>query len=573
MHPFRRLPILAIRLLAAIALLGGQVTFAAPSPPGGVVPSTEDLSRPQSPIPSTDTAPLQAPPAPELGKPDTDVEIDVTAYTVADDAPASLKAALPGLTAPFIGRGRTFEDLTNAASEVTRYLQRDLGYYLGYAYIGPQTPSDGVILISILEGRLDHVQLNWPDGLPVSRSQVEGYLSALQPGMILTVRDVERAVFLINDLRGVSAVVEVKAGARPGTAILEVTPKADAAWNARVDADINGSSYLGKERLGATLTRNSPFGRGDGLAVTALRSAGDGLEFALLGYNTPLGTSGLKVGASFSALKYRLDKADFPLGLTGDGRSISAFALYPWVRSRNLNAFLIGTGEHNSNVDRIAGLATPKRINDGTIGLTGDFRDAFATGAVNTFEVTAMRGRLSFPNGVPSGLDDAPGFTKLDFAFTRLQNLVTAKLLAFLSVHGQYSLDNLDTTEQFRAGGPDDVRAFAPGEGTGDSGVVGTFELRWLPVQALDVAWARDVSLGAFIDAAEVQFRHDPNLIARDPTYRNEAGYSGAGISLVWAHPGLFSLRASLAKPIHGKATSSPPGDAGRLYMQGSWFF
>ena len=42
----------------------------------------------------------------------------------------SPKATLPRLTAPFVGKQRSFEDLVNAAAEVTRFLQRDLPFLL-----------------------------------------------------------------------------------------------------------------------------------------------------------------------------------------------------------------------------------------------------------------------------------------------------------------------------------------------------------------------------------------------------------------------------------------------------------
>ncbi len=556
-----------------------SLALAAPAPDGGapplgVVPPASELSKRQTSIPPTqDGLPPTNAVTPELSKPETDMQIDVNGYSVPDDASSELKAALPEITARFIGKNRSFEDLGNAAAEVTRFMQRELGYYLGYAYIGPQKPGDGLIRISIMEGRLDHVELDWSDDLPVSREIVEGYLSEIKPGAILTVRDVERAVFLINDLHGISTRVEVKAGSTPGTAILVVTPKADALWNGRVDADVNGSHYIGKERLSATVTRESPLARGDGLSLTLLDTHLSGLEFMLAGYNTPVGAAGWKVGASFSAMRYRLDEKDFPIGIDGDSRVSNVFTLYPWVRSRNLNLFMVMSADHKAYVDRTGGIATDKDIDDFSPGITGDFRDSMATGGVNSFALNYMRGHLRFPGGAPSGIDDASSFGKLTYSFTRLQNLVDNRLLAYASVHGQVAFQNLDTTEQFRAGGPDDVRAFAFGEGVGDSGLVGTLELRMLPSEAMAGRFASEIVTAAFIDAASVQLRHDPNLVTHSADYVNRAGYSGAGVSLVWSRPNAFTFRASLAKPIHGRPTSSGPDGSARLYAQGSWFF
>lgn len=553
--------------MPAQAQMPAQTPVVVPTP--GELAGQRDPRRPGEPPPQLPQ--LKTPPR-ELGRLDDELKLDIERYVLDEDAPAALRAALPALTAPYVGKGRGYEDLINAASEITRYLQSELGYYLGYAYIPEQAPAGGSIRIAVLEGRLDRVQLNWTEGLPVSREFLQGYLDRLQPGSILTVRDVERVVFLINDLRGISVRAEVKPGSRPGTAILEFTPKADQRFDTKFDGDMNGSRFIGAWRLGATSTWNSPLGRGDGLSGSLLGSVGGGLKFALLGYNTPLGSNGLKTGVSVSALRYQLDEKDFPLGLSGDGVTVNAFALYPWVRSRNLNLFSLAAVDDKRYTDSIASIATKKKIDDLVLGLTGDFRDSLAGGGVNTFELNLSGGRLRYPAGRPSGLDDAASYGKLNYAYARLQNIIDGRLLSYLSLRGQQAFKNLDSTEQFRVGGPDAVRAFGPGEGSGDSGIVLSAELRWLPPEAWFGRWARELVLGAFIDGGRVQYRHDPSLVTRDASYVNHASLSGVGLSLVWARAFAYAFRMSVATPLSGTAKSETNPMNPRLYLQGSWF-
>ncbi len=563
----QRLPLLA-------ALLAASSAWAAGTPP--VVPTPAELARPPEASRHAELPPERPAVVRELGKPEDELKIDVQAYTLPPDAPAALREALPRLTAAFVGKERGFEDLVNAANEVTRFLQRDLGLYLGYAYIPEQVFDGRTVRIAVLEGRLDRVVLNWPDspeGLPVSREVVEAYLARLKPGDVLTVEAVERTVFLINDLRGIVTRAEVKAGAAPGTAILEFTPRAEARYSGSVDGDLNGSHYIGGQRLGAQVIMASPLGRGDGLSASVLSSSTGGLRFALLGYTSPIGADGFKAGASLSAVSYQLDKKEFPLGLDGTGTTVNLFALYPWVRSRNLNLFVLGAVDAKRYVDKVAALATKKRVDDASVGLSGDFRDSLLTGSVNTFELNLAQGRLSFAAGVPAGSDDAARFTKLSFTASRLQNLVSNRLLAYLTVRGQWAMHNLDSTEQFRAGGPNGVRAFAPGEGTGDSGAVASLELRWLPPASLLGRWASELVLAAFYDGAFIQYRHDPNLIVREPGYVNHTRLGGAGLSLVWARGSQYSFRMSLASPTEGKASSEAQSRKLRFYAQGSWSF
>lgn len=564
------------RLLAAalaIAAIGAAAPAAAqPIRTPEVVPPASELAPPVRQPDTADPRPRREPPR-ELGKPDDDIRIDVRAYAVDDDAPAALRAALPALTQPFTGTQRSFEDLARAAAEVTRFLQRELGYYLGYAYLPEQTPADGVVRIAVLEGRLDRIQLNWRDGLPVGREVVEGYLARLRPGSVLRVRDVERVVFLVNDLRGISTRFEVRAGSQPGTATLVVTPLPEAVFAGKVELDTNGSKPLGEYRVSGLLQMNSPFGRGDGFTANALVSHTGGLAFALLGYTTPVGSDGLKLGASLSGVRYQLDKDDFPLDLNGTAATFNAYALYPVVRSRNLNLFALLSLEHKQYEDRNLNGRARKSVDAVVLGTTGDFRDSLFGGGVNTYELNVAGGQLKYPGGRNPALDDDERYTKLVYGFTRLQDLVTGRALLYAALRGQYAANNLDTTEQFRVGGPDGVRAFAAGEGTGDIGTVATLELRVLPPEDWLGRIAREMVFSVFADGGYVQYRYRARGSA-DPNARsNHARFGGAGIGLAWVRPGDYALRLSVARPVAGQSSSDDDRKKVRVYLQAAMLF
>jgi hemolysin activation/secretion protein len=520
-----------------------------PQPPTSqpVVPRADDLTPRQIVPPSAATVPESPTRVPrEIAKPDDDVRIDIRRFELDASAPAALRAGLQQLTADLVGPDKGFEDLSNARLRITRFLQSELGYYLGYAYVPEQDFRDGVVRIAVLEGRLDKVILRWPEkDLPVRREVVQAYLDRLQEGSVLLVRDVERVVFLVNDLRGMRARFEVQPGSRPGTASLVVLPEAESVWSGRADADLNGSRFLGEYRLGGLVQMNSPFGRGDGFTANALVSTTQGLAFGLLGYTTPVGSDGIKLGTSLSAVKYQLDKNIFPLNLNGTAITATAYGLYPVVRARNLNLFAVGTVEHKQYEDRqdAADSRSRKTVDTLSLGLTGDFRDSVLGGGVNTYDAALVAGQLRYPDGRPGGLEDAPSFTKLSFGFSRLQDLLfiapslqdkhTGKVLAYVSLRGQLAFDNLDTTEQFRLGGPEGVRAFAPGEGTGDQGAVLSLEARLLPPESWFGRISNELVLSAFVDAGYVRYRH--KLSANNPgNAPNTASFSGIGVGVSW---------------------------------------
>lgn len=548
------------------------VTPPADQRPGGLVPGTADLA-PRVPL-GTDARDLPARPAPprELQKPSGELTLDVRGYRLSANAPPELLAALPTLLAPYTGAGRSYEDLVNATADVTRFLQRTAGWYLGYAYLPEQVPEGGIVQIQLLEGRLDRIDLQWPDSLPVQRRVIEGYLAQLRPGDILRVRDVERVVFLINDLRGITARFDIVAGAQPGTASLRVTGQAESRWSGKADADVNGSRFLGTARLGALVAANSLAGLGDAFTASVLASTTGGLGFGLLSYAMPVGSNGWKLGTSLSAVRYKLDGAEFNgLDIHGDGLTLNAYALYPWVRSRNLNVFAVGSVDHKRYDDSTGGIARQRQVSSLSLGLTGDLRDDWFGGAVSTFEAHLAGGEVRYDGGRPGALDDAPRYSKLSVGLNRLQNLVDGRLLLYAALRGQWAFDNLDSGEQFRVGGPDGVRAFAPGEGTGDSGLVLSAELRLLPPEDWLGRLARETVFSLFIDHGEVRFRQDAS--AQQARFVNDASYSGAGVSVAWERPRTYTLRVSLAGRLAGEPRSDKRVRNPRLYAQFTYFF
>jgi len=557
--------------LAQALVVSAQTSPAVPTP--AVVPQLGGVLQ-LAPTAPTPILPERPAPPQEMAKPQDDVRIPIARFELAGDAPASLRLALPALTQRFTGNDRGFEDMAGAAAEVTRWLQRELGWYLGYAYVPAQEPEvteqGNVVKLALLEGRLDQVVLNWDDTIAVKREVVEAYLARLVPGEILHVREIERTVFLINDLRGLTAQFEVRAGKTTGTAELVVTAKPEDRWSVKMGSDLNGSRYMGQVRVDALGQWNSPFGIGDGLTGNFLSSTTGGLRFGLLGYTAPVGADGVKLNTSLSAVRYALDKVQFPLELQGSAMTFNASVLYPWVRSRNLNVFVIASAESKRFEDSNLISSTRKHIETVTVASTGDFRDSVLGGGVNTYDVSLNSGHVNYPDGRPSSLLDAPSFTKVIGGATRLQDIVSGHLLAYATWRGQWSTKNLDTTEQFRVGGPDGVRGFAPGEGTGDAGWVSSLELRWLPPQAWFGSTARELVASAFYDAGHVRYRNQPAPGSTTPTSDT---FTAAGLGLAWVRPNAWSLRFTLAKPLEGTPRSDVRVRDPRLYAQANFFF
>lgn len=490
----------------------------------------------------------------ELGKPQDDLTLDIRAFQV-DGLPEGNAQALAAVTAPYVGKGKGYEDLVNAAAAVTRYIQRDLGYYVGFAYVPEQSPKDGVVRLQALEGRLDQVIINAPEGDTRQRDLVAAQLASLKPGEVLRTSEVERAVLLLNDLRGMSAKVELEEGRQLGTASLRVTPKAESAVAWRLDVDTLGNRYTGLGRVSGAVTVANPLQRGDALSAQLLSSHTGGLRQGSLSYVLPVGEQGLKVGGALARVEYGLDKSDFPAVYEGSVVAAGAYALYPMVRSRNFNLFGLLSYEHKDFDDHQAGTTFTKLSNDWALGLIGDSRDSWLGGGINTYELQLLQGRMGFGAGAnPLGLDR--NFNKATLGYSRLQAVLPGRLQLYGRYKAQLSGTSLDASERYAAGGPLGVRAFGPGEAAADNAHVVNAELRWLPPEDWFGAIARELVFTAFYDWAHVKFFHDPAL--QSTGVANTGTLSGAGLGMIWDRPGNMSLRLDLAWRGAGDALADP---------------
>jgi hemolysin activation/secretion protein len=553
-------------LPAVLLLLLARAAVAQGAPP---VKTPSELPTPSQMLPrAPSTAPLpdwpSVPRALPAQRPDeVDLRLDVSAFAVDDDAPASLRAALPALTAAQVGPGRLWSDLMAAVDAVTQHLQRREGLYLAQAYLPEQSADDGLVRIGVLLGRLERVEVVEATPVRMPRQRIDEALAVLRRGEPLYTADVERALLLLNELPGLQARFDFAPGANTGTTRLTVTLAPTTPWRVRGDVDNHGPRTLGRLRAGATLLLDSPLGFGETFALNGLGSQGGALRFVAAGASLPL-SAATRLSLQGTALRYQVDEDAVPLGLQGRASTLSAALSHALVRSRGANLTLRASLERQRDTDEqtLQSRRTVKRSDALALGAAGDWRGG-ATGATTLGgDLAFSGGHLRYLEGERPAEDDA-GWRRLNATASLRQGLWRQWEFA-ASTRAQWGFSNLDSTQQFRLGGPDGVRAFAPGEASGDSGVVASAELRH--TRPLTVA-GRSSELGAavFVDTGHVRPRHDPSRSSGGDT--RSFSLSAAGLAVSWTDPAPLQLRASLAWPLHGQPRSEPPRRP-RLYLQ-----
>jgi len=130
---------------------------------------------------------------------------------------------------------------------------------------------------------------------------------------------------------------------------------------------------------------------------------------------------------------------------------------------------------------------------------------------------------------------------------SRLQSLTQQDAL-YLTFSGQWAQDNLDSSKKMIVGGPYTVRGYDMGAMSGDTGYIGTAELR----HDLGSSRLGQFQAVGFIDSAEVTVNRNPWSGGT-----NRATLSGAGGGINWLGPNLhwvgasqLSARAFVATPV-----------------------
>ncbi len=478
---------------------------------------------------------------------------------------------------PFVGANRNFQTLIDAAAKVKEILAQH-GYFLANAIIPEQRIYEGVIEILVLEGKLGKVKIEYEEGVRINRSLVESYAAQLKPGSFVSAASVERALFLISDLRGIQVQSMFEPGETVGTSDLNIKISRGKTVDANLDLDANGSIYTGIVRGSAGVDLSNPFARGDLLSLrytSALENVHPSpLQYARLSYLAPIGSRGTKIGASVADLKYKLGTPIFePLKASGSAEVQSLIGIHPLVRSRNAN--LLGTYQYDfrrfHDYQDTTRRTTDKSTSLSAFGLSGDLRDPLLGGGINVFNASYTTGRLAFATDVLRAADEAGHFTagdyhKSNFTYSRLQS-VTARTAVYFSYSAQYANKNLDPSEKISLGGPAAVRAYPQGEGAGDEGYFGTIEARH-----------RLITPEKLPGIMVLTFFHDfgGSLLNKSPLEAdtiNRRRIAGLGFGLNWEVPGNWALRTSLAFPLTAHALSEHVPRDPHMYLLLSKYF
>jgi hemolysin activation/secretion protein len=470
---------------------------------------------------------------------------------------------LEALVAGLDNGEHTLADLSAGAMRITRFY-REHGWTLVHAYLPAQSIKGGNVEIRVVEGALSQVYVNTDPDSRLRASLIDAHLASAERGAPLNQPQVDRALLLLSDLPGASLNASLSAGAQPGQTDLTVHNSAVPMISGALTADNYGTRYTGDMRLGGVVNFNSPFGYGEQFTAQLLAS-NENLYYGRLAAQVPLGSSGLSSGLAFTHTQYLLGANFAELDVRGHADVAQWNIAYPFVRSVSFSMIGQFTAEYRNLLDEVGATAsdTHKHAFFQSFNLLFSGHDGLLAGADTQASIRLGTGTLRILSQ-PAAAIDASGarsagrYDTFNIDLQRNQRLGNRWSL-LLSGHAQLASRNLDSYQKFVLGGPDGVRAYPAGEGTGDEG--------WLASAELSYTLNPMLIPGIFYDAGGVTINKHPYLEG-DSNARALHGY-GIGIH---GSRGKFSWNLALA--LRGaQHAQTVPDSPTRGWVQIGWAF
>ena len=475
----------------------------------------------------------------------------------------------------------TFEELLEGADRITS-AYRERGYIVARAYVPEQTIEDGTVEIAVLEGALGELQFTGDE--PITTERMAQRFDRLAADGRINQGDLERGALLLNDLPGMSAGINLRPGEEVGTTDVVVEARDEGTFDFSVDYNNFGAEVTGEHRFGAQLGINNLFGVGDRFSFRPIVSDTGDTFYGSLGFDMPMFTPATRVGIRGSYLQSELGEEFEDLEIENTATTGELYATHTFVRTRDFT-WSMRFGYENRQFERTFDADFSDReievadysLDVIDLGTTIDTRDRLWGGGMTSYYVNLRHGLSEVDE---EGGDVVPGEARIDGEFTSL--LAGAQRLQALpgnwsvmaEVDGQYSGDNLDTSERMSLGGPNAVRAYRPSEALGDSGLIGRSELRYNLSEAVaDVGWIGRLEVFGLLDGGVTQLNADPDVAGQEDEISFTRSAWGAGVRLSRADQYYIDFTVANRLGDQESNVDQPDDDETQFWAQAVYWF
>lgn len=406
-------------------------------------------------------------------------------------------ASLDALLAGYLVKSCNIYDLNDAAGKVTNeYHKRGLNF--AKAYILPQEIKDGIVEITVIEGKLGEIHVE--GNRNYSTDFIRNFLTKAAAGIALTTERLERGLLILNsEFTDLKVRAGLEPGKEPGT--VDVRLKAEDSYPVHVTVYGNnyGQENVSRYRIGTQIEWTNALIRGALLNVGGfVGDKTDRISYGNGAFIVPLNSNGTKLAVNFATGSFTVGKEFQNMGIYGKESTGGVFITHPCVKSRTFNlSGTLGFRSTDAKFYLLDQLSSFDKIRVAYLDISGDH---VGGGGKSFASLNYTQGLGSFMNGTQAGdpfasrLDADNSFGRLALNLARVQYMGTS-FSVLLRLAGTWASKPLLAGEQWQIGGVDSVRGYAPGEATGDDGYKGSLELRFAPLKNKEA-----MQLAAFVD-------------------------------------------------------------------------
>ena len=458
---------------------------------------------------------------------------------------------------PYRKKDLTFTELQQIANKLTQIYKKK-GYMLANVYLPAQDAKDGTIKYQAVVGQIGAVTVD--NKTNIRKDAVERQIHFLKSGRFVLRKDLERAVWLLNDLTGADAKVVLKPGSKEGTTDFHFIVDKSTGKHGTFFIDNYGNRYHGYNEVGVTYDVWNPGRIGDVINIAGFTS-GSKMHYGYINYTAPAFRDGLTLTTGYSQLGYHLGKEYSFLDARGTAKVFHFGGDYAFERGQRQNVYGALRYEHSKLRDeyRAFDFDYANKHSDALIAsLYGNRSDSSGD---TSWRADVEWGNVSFDDPSIADENNTKGtYAKLSGMVFRRQDINRRLSFTFLA-KGQYASKNLDSSEKFTLGGINGVRAYPNGEASGDCGYLTRAEFRYLiPVPRYD----QTLQLAAYFDHGGVKINRDGHSSAG---FDNVRRLQGVGIGLLWYRRDDWWVRTDYAWRL---GAEEPLSD--RSHLNGHWW-
>ncbi len=450
----------------------------------------------------------------------------------------------------------TFKELQQVADQLTR-LYKKKGYMLARVFIPAQNADNGTIRFQAVVGKIGAITVE--NKTIIRPDAVDRQIKFLRGGDFVLRQNLERAVWLLNDLTGADAKILLKQGSEEGTTDIHFIIEKSTGKHGTFFIDNYGNRYQGYNEVGVTYDIWNPGKVGDVINIAGFTS-GSKMHYGYINYNVPAFKDGMTVTTGYSHLGYNLGNEYSYLDATGTAKVFHFGVEYAFERGQRQNVYGALRYEHSKLKDEYRAFdfnVADKHSNALIASLYGNKSDSSGD---TSWRADVKWGVLTFDD---KEIEDSNGteghYAKLNGMIFRRQD-INRRLSLQLLAKGQIASKNLDSSEKFSVSGISGVRAYPNGDASGDYGYLTRAEFRYLiPLPRYD----QTLQLAAFFDHGGVKSSKDSRWGGTDKFRRLQ----GAGIGLLWYRRDDWWVRTDYAWRI---GADEPVSD--RSHLNGHWW-